>query len=807
MKKILLVLFGMVVFGWAQTADSIVLKKTSIQFMGTLNDSSFFGDSLFQAEILETGDVQKIQFNKPFQFSLPIDTLWNICIYGTGKEKCYELVYHGSDYAFSFEITNDVLMTHYDDGNVERVPAVQLIPEDVAEEDIDVNEFLNSDSEQMTELKKVVVQLRRRPKRKLGESVVSAKSIKRMPGLAEADVIRSIQALPGVVASSDFSTKIYVRGGAADQNLFLLDNAVVYSPTHFFGLFSTFLVETIDDVKFYKSGFPAQFGNRLSSVLDIQSRKGGSDTTEAWFEKSSVKISTFAAQLHTEGHKGNARWVIGGRSTYIGPMISLFNTIGLIDFDLDYNFTDLQGALIYQFNEDMELKTSFYLGEDYLIFDPLDAGWGNKAIPLNFRWRFHEWFEYNATASFSHFFQTMEVLDLISLGNDIKTWSLKQWLNYYRVDDHTMTVGYELEYDRVQFWEYILENKILDKQNPFHHVGYLMDAWQLNPDLLLQYGVRLNYQTLSKHFGIEPRLSLAYQIDEDKSVEFYAGRYLQYMNSVMFSDQESLNEFYYPSVTTTKGKHLKPASSYLFAAGYKQRNLWDRFDGSIEAYFKTQNGLNTFKIAQDSTSEDSTSNDFLLADYFGTAEGYSMGYELSLRKEEGPWFGGISWSHSLSVLKSDDSMVYHPNWHQPYAVKLDLGINWKDDKDGIWKYKRAGKFFRSSLVLKYASGMPLTEKIGYYQPYEMDQGDYQDDIVVVSGSRNAGRQTNYFRIDLKLIDIGVENRWNFSWTIINLTNHENMFYYYYDTNKNPPQFEAIYQFPFLPVMLNYEYYF
>ena len=162
-------------------------------------------------------------------------------------------------------------------------------------------------------------------------------------------------------------------------------------------------METIDDVKFYKSGFPAQFGNRLSSVLDIQSRKGGSDTTEAWFEKSSVKISTFAAQLHTEGHKGNARWIIGGRSTYIGPMISLFNTIGLIDFDLDYNFTDVQGALIYQFNEDMELKTSFYLGEDYLIFDPLDAGWGNKAIPLNFRWRFHEWFEYNATASFSHF--------------------------------------------------------------------------------------------------------------------------------------------------------------------------------------------------------------------------------------------------------------------------------------------------------------------------------------------------------------------------------------------------------------------
>jgi len=119
----------------------------------------------------------------------------------------------------------------------------------------------------------------------LGESVVSAKSIKRMPGLAEADVMRSIQALPGVVASSDFSTKIYVRGGASDQNLFLLDNGIVYSPTHFFGLFSTFLVEAVDDVKFYKSGFPAEYGNRLSSVAAINSRQGGNDSLDEWFSK------------------------------------------------------------------------------------------------------------------------------------------------------------------------------------------------------------------------------------------------------------------------------------------------------------------------------------------------------------------------------------------------------------------------------------------------------------------------------------------------------------------------------------------
>ena len=191
-------------------------------------------------------------------------------------------------------------------------------------EDVDVDALLaGGDNNKVTELKKVVVQLRKRPKRKPGESVVSAKSIKRMPGLAEADVIKSVQALPGVVASSDFSSKIYVRGGAADQNLFLFDNAVVYSPVHFFGLFSTFLVEGIDDVQFYKSGFPAQYGNRLSSVLKMDGRAGGQDTVDEWFSKSSIKISTFAAQAHTEGHKGPARWVVAGRTTYIGYMLDL----------------------------------------------------------------------------------------------------------------------------------------------------------------------------------------------------------------------------------------------------------------------------------------------------------------------------------------------------------------------------------------------------------------------------------------------------------------------------------------------------
>lgn len=828
--------------------DSSATQAKGIVFNGIVKDTSFSVGEKLNVEILESGEAIQTEVGVPFSAVLPEDTLWNVCVTnsdtsGAEKEKCYEVLYLGKDSSFSMVLGGNAdTVTQFADGSMEssnasaNAPAISdsaansaLVASsgtssgshdtsshsresgDLADsQDEDISELLNAASaSKVTELKKVVVQLRRRPKRKPGESVVSAKSIKRMPGLAEADVIRSIQALPGVVASSDFSTKIYVRGGAADQNLFLYDNAVVYSPTHFFGLFSTFLVEGIDDVQFYKSGFPAQYGNRLSSVLKMEGRAGGQDTVEEWFSKSSLKISTFAAQAHTEGHMGGARWVLAGRTTYIGYVLDACNFLGLLDLSLDYEFTDLQGTFMYDFSEDTRMKLSFYVGKDELAFDPLYVDWGNIAIPLNIYHRFNANWDYNATLSYSRFYETMEISDLISIGMNLYTFSGKQWLNYRGIPNHTFTFGYELEYDYDRFWEYIASIKIVDVQEPFHHVGYVQDAWKLTPDVLLQLGLRFNYQTAAKHFGIEPRTSLTFNLDETKTFELYGGYYLQYMNSIMFSDQESLNEFYYPATTTTKGTHLEPASSWLIAAEYKQSQIFEDYDATVGVYYKTQENLNTLAMQQDST-EETTSDDFVLADMFGRAEGYSFGYELSLRKDRGWLTGGINWSQSLSVLRTDDgTKAYYPSWHQPYAVKMDLGINWRGDEDALWKYKKRtnGRYVRSSLSLKYSAGMPITGYVGYFYNNEIGGQEYDDDIIVVQGSRNAKRQTNYFRIDVKLVDIGVENKWNFSWTIINLTNHDNMFYAFYDTRENPPKYESISQFPFLPIMINYEYYF
>ena len=800
-------------------AVAFAAAHESIIFNGIVQDDSFEVHEKLNVEILETGEALQTTVGTLFSVVLPADTLWNICVTnsdtsGAEKEKCYELLYFGNDSTFSKTLGPDeVTVDEVGSGTESGINSAQAESKDPVKSssdssDVDVEKLLASGStnSKVTELKKVVVQLRRRPKRKPGESVVSAKSIKRMPGLAEADVIKSIQALPGVVASSDFSSKIYVRGGAADQNLFLFDNAVVYSPVHFFGLFSTFLVEGIDDVQFYKSGFPAQYGNRLSSVLKMEGRAGGQDSVEEWFSKSSVKISTFAAQLHTEGHKGPARWVLAGRTTYIGYILDLCNAIGLLDLDLDYEFTDLQGTFMYDFSKDTRMKLSFYIGKDKLEFDPLYMDWGNVAIPLGIYHRIDGDWEYNATFAYSQFYQTMKVSDLMSIEMLLYTFAGKQWLNYRGIDKHTFTFGYELEYVYERYQEKMASIGVADIEEAFHHVAYAQDAWKISPDLLLQYGLRFNYQSAAEHFGIEPRASLTINLDDTKSLELYGGYYLQYMNSIVYTDQETLNEFYYPATTTTSGKHIKPASSWLFAAEYSQRDLFEGYDFTAGVYYKTQNNLNTFAMKSDTS--DNSSKNLVLADNFGTADGYSFGYELSLRKDKGWWFGGINWSQSISVARANDgSKPYFPSWHQPYALKMDLGINWKGGEDALWQHKKKGRYFRSSLALKYSSGMPISEYKGYYLQQEIGSQKYSDEVVVLPGSRNAGRQTDYFRIDLKAIDIGREGKWNFSWTIINLTDHDNMFFTFYDTRKNPPKKTSISQFPFLPIMLNYEYYF
>jgi hypothetical protein len=763
-----------------------------LTFLGIVTDQDFAKEDSLEVEVVETGFTVATSFNKQFKLELPQDTVWNICTKSGELEKCYELKYFGSDSVFSAEISGAENVVWFEGSSIPNPQSPNPKPEETTADTIPE---MQEATEQVTELRKVVVQLRKKPKRKLGESVVSAKNIKRMPGLAEADVMRSIQALPGVVASSDFSTKIYVRGGASDQNLFLLDNGIVYSPTHFFGLFSTFLVEAVDDVKFYKSGFPAEYGNRLSSVAAINSRQGGNDTLDEWFSKNSIKISTFAAQAHTEGKQGDARWVIAARSTYIKQILDALNTAGVTDFTVDYKFTDIQGAFDYQLSEDKKLHIAIYTGADVLNFSPLFLEWGNTVVPMNFQWIINDKWKSSIGFSYSEFHQEFKIEDLFGMENSVNTFAIRQSLAYSGIEKHTPVFGYDMEFSKISFVQNVemTGQRIEDKPQTSHHILYAQDTWQPK-NWELQYGLRLNYHELSGHFGAEPRFAASWEFAENQKLGFHTGYYLQYLNSLMFSDQEALNEFYYPARKTAINGTVKPSSSILSAISYSRNEVFGMFNFNAEAYYKTQNNLTIYdQSGLDSTSEKVES----LGDLIVRGEGYSFGYELSLQKPEGFFSGSINWNQGVSVFKDGQNEAYFPNWHQPYALKSDLSINWFEKN----------YFLRTSFQLKWASGMPYTPYLGHLASYYIDRQFPGYQIISPLGSRNSALQTPYFRLDAKLIDWGKKDKWNFGFTILNLTDHENLFYISYNTRQNPPEEDRIYQFPFFPLLLNWEYYF
>lgn len=792
----------------SQASERFILR-------GVILDTIFSGsDSLF-LELLEEGSVHRIPFGEPFEIALPEDDSWNVCIGNESEEHCYEI---------SQAVAQDTAVTDtLGDGNRIEVftsflqaissPKAQDDSFDSFTEDSLISDIEVETPELLTRLRPVVIQVRRRPARSLGQSTVTAGAIARQPGLAEADVIKAIQALPGVVSSSDFSSKIYVRGGGADQNLFLFDNGVVYSPVHFFGLFSTFLVEGIESVDFYKGGFSPYYGNRLSSVVDIKSRKGGNDE-EQFNLGGSLQTSTFATTLTLEGSRGGTRVLLSGRSTYIKEVLSFLRSVGLTNIDIDYRFYDLQGNIFQQLRPDEGLMLSFYTGRDNLALSPLETFWGNTVIPLNYYRRIGDDLKLNATLSYSAFDQEFGIENIQTFTNSVQSAAAKGSLSYECIQNHELTLGFESQLFSTSFGnraDFIDLSNEAEDQFGLHSL-FVEDniSWER---LQLKSGIRFNYLTSLKEFSAEPRVSLRIPLNSQQRIDFHSGYYRQFINSVIFGDFEPINEFYYPAKKETT-QDVPSSSSILFAAGYTNDSLFNRISLILEGYFKTLDGLIVFAPSEkpDSIRNDPRAN---LGDLFITGEGYSMGAEVTLRAEERSFYGGASYALGYSVQK-EGSQVFRAKWDITHSLKIDGGINWRDtETSGIWPGKRT--FLRSSFQFAYTTGAPYTEITGYLPTHYINQGDGQlpggptpalgGNLATPLGGRNNSRYPPYARFDIKVIDWGRPGVWDFSWTLLNIFNRENIFFYTYDNSVKPPERTAIAQFPFFPILFSFKRYF
>jgi len=677
----------------------------------------------------------------------------------------------------------------------------------------------------------VKVRAKRRPSRAAGQNRVTASEIKRMPGLAEPDVIRAAQALPGVVASSDFSTKLYVRGSSSDQNLVLFDEAILYSPMHFGGIFSTFLADAVGGMDFYKGGFDSRYGGRLSSVLKVDSKRGGdTDTGEArdTWAQGTARVTTLSGSLETDGRKGDFSWVMAGRRTWIDQALDGARAAGITDLKLPYYFYDTQGSLAYGHDGD-SVRVSFYKGRDDLNLDPISLDWGNTAVPVTVKLRLSNRWDYAGTAAYSRFLQHWGFSDIMKIKDDIEDYGLRQELNFKAGGGHLLTAGGE--FNR---YEAVLQQKmpiynldIYDRTTAELYAGYLQDRWVINPKHTLSAGIRGSYYRPLDRTDWDPRLTYTWRPDRDWRLDIQGGVYHQYLTSIRWSDQETLNEFWYPASGT-----IKPSTANQLSAGITRSEWTDlRLRISLEGYYKDLKDLPLYypnRTQQEIEEQDASGREYRISDEFATQQGYSSGLELTVGRDVGAVSGEASWAVSNAVLRQDDYTndlgttsfdAYPADWDQRHTVKARANINWRGDKDNaFWASKKTGKYLRSSLQANFHTGLPYTAFQDVYAMHEPDQGAdgangsgppayLPDNQYLRQGGHNGTIRPDYFRLDATVIDWGREGKWRLYWTLLNVTGRDNVFLVNYDTSKNPPEKQETYQIPFLPILIGYEYQF
>ena len=677
----------------------------------------------------------------------------------------------------------------------------------------------------------VKVRAKRKPLRVSGQTRVTAREIKRMPGLAEPDVIRAVQALPGVVASSDFSTKLYVRGSSSDQNLVLFDNAVVYSPMHFGGIFSTFLADAVGGMEFYKGGFQPRYGGRLSSVLAVESKNGGADdsggSSDTWAQ-GTARITTLSGSLETDGRKGGFSWVMAGRRTWIDQALEAARAAGLTDLKLPYYFYDGQGSLAYGHDGDT-LRVSAYQGRDRLSLGPININWGNTAIPVNLKLRITDRWSYAGSAAFSRFDQVWNFGDVIRATNSMEDWNLRQEVSFEAGAGHQLTAGGEFtRYESgLNIDQPILNVHTSEGTTSDLYAGYLQDRWVISPRHTLTAGVRGYAYPELDETAWDPRATFTWRPDKDWRLDAHAGIYHQFISSIRWTDQETFNEFWYPA----KGG-IKPSWSSLISAGAERSGIGPlRLRTGLEAYFKDIRDLPLYypnRTQAEVQGKDSAAGGYEFSHDFTTQGGYAAGAELTVGRDEGALSGEASWGLSKAVLRQDDYRIATGNyayeahaadWDQLHTGKAKLNINWRGAAgNSLWASAKQGRYLRTSLQANYHTGLPYTGFQDYYAVHEPGQGAdgasgsgpaafIKDNTYLGQGRHNDAIRKDYFRLDATVLDWGREGKWRLYWTILNVTDRQNVFLINFDTTKNPPEKQETYQIPLLPILVGYEYQF
>lgn len=516
-----------------------------------------------------------------------------------------------------------------------------------------------------------------------GTTTLSPKDIMGMPVLGgEADVIKTLQLLPGTLRGVEGSSDIFVRGGAADQNLVLLDGATVYNTSHLFGFFSVFNPDILEKVESVNGGFPAQYGGRLSAVIDISSKNRIARETLV-----SGNIGLISSRLYIEQPlvKNKVSMWLAGRRTYIDQVVKL------IGEELPYFFYDLNGKLIFKPGKQDQFDVSFYNGKDMLNLsqeeDQNRYGFtstyavGNSSQAIHWRHQYgHGWDSELALTrtSFQYDIRNMIGMHELIAFSDIEDYGAKMTFQKDSAWNSTsIKTGVEWIRHAVSpniitssgFFSDLLESSATGGKTAHEAAVFMEQEWQLSKRLRMNAGMRGSLALLpnKEYFTPEPRLSFRYALRESQSIKLSYSRMAQYMHRVSNSTISSPTDIWYP-VTDS----IAPQRAHQFSAAWQKMIPTQDIFISAEAYYKTMDNLLGY--------EEGTSL-FLNPDfqsYLIQGQGRAYGLELLLRKDAGRFSGWLSYTLSWS-------------WRQ-----------YQEINQGAWFYARYDRRHNGALVLQYS---------------------------------------------------------------------------------------------------------
>ena len=657
---------------------------------------------------------------------------------------------------------------------------------------------------------------------------ISPKTLKSIPAfMGEIDILKTIQLMPGVQSGGEGSTGFYVRGGGPDQNLILLDQSTIYNASHLFGFFSVFNADAIEDVELFKGGMPAQYGGRLSSVLDIGLATGNKEKIKA-----SGGIGTISTRLTLQGPilKNKASFIVSGRRTYIDALVMPFIKEDSPFKGSGYFFYDLNAKLDYKINDNNNIFLSGYYGQDKFSFVQqeddlsLEMPWGNGMA--SFRWnhlfssksfvdislRMSD-YQFSTNTSMTADYETGEKSSLAQYSG-IRDYSASSSFTYIPSTKHIIKYG--AGYTLHQFTPNTLKSDMEGLENigegvrqHAHEVAvYSGDDWKINQRITLYGGLRaalfnqvgpftryvkdpsrqyntdtIYYhqgQSIARYWSIEPRLSL--KISAGKDASFKAS----YMRNKQFIHLASLSASTLPTdLWVSSTDRVNPQQGQQFVLGYFKNFNDNMYESSIEAYYKTMN--NMLEYADGSLPGDEINDN--VDNYFVFGSGRSYGIEFFLRKNVGRFTGWIGYTYSNTDRQFDD-IDKGKRFPAKYDRPHDLSITGNYQINKTWDI---------AMVFVYTSGNTTTLPVSRY----VLNGRIRDEY----GPRNWYRLDPYHRMDLSVnyhFDLNNKIKSTINFSIYNLYNRKNPYFVYFDTegdiadNTFHLQAKQVSLFPILP---------